>query len=185
MVFQLPVRQATMYPPSGTIYHVQRGPQGSVLGPLLFNIYASDLADLGTAHDARLPSFADDVTLYGSSESPTAACDRVSSVLRRLKSCLDDRGLKSNSGKTAAMLISPSRSRIPTIDLRINLDGAEMKFVTVKQTRLLGIIIDDSLSSSIVNGDSGTLNYLMIIIAMSWLWGKLRKKKERKEERRW
>ena len=40
------------------------------------------------------------------------------------------------------MLISPSRSRIPTIDFRINLDGAEMK------TRLLGIIIDDSLSWS-------------------------------------
>ena len=50
------------------------------------------------------------------------------------------------SGKTVAMLISPSRSRIPTIDFRINLDGAEMKFV--KQTRLLGIIIDDSLSWS-------------------------------------
>ena len=121
-------------------------PQGSVLGPLLFNIYVSDLADLATAHRARLPSFADDFTLYASSESPTAACDHVSSVLRRLKSCLDDRGLEINSGKTVAMLISPSRSRMPTIDFRINLNGAEMKFV--KQTRLLGIIIDDSLSWS-------------------------------------
>ena len=120
--------------------------QGSVLGPLLFNIYVSDLPDLATAHGARLPSFADDFTLYTSSESPTAAWDRVSSVLRRLKSCLDDRGLEINSGKTVAMLISPSRSWIPTIDFRINLDGAEMKFV--KQTRLLGIIIDDSLSWS-------------------------------------
>ena len=83
-------------------------PQGSVLGPLLFNIYVSDLADLATAHGARLPSFADDFTLYASSESPTAACDHVSSVLRRLKSCLDDRGLEINSGKTVAMLISPS-----------------------------------------------------------------------------
>ena len=96
----------------------------------------SDLADLSTAHGARLPSFADDFTLYASSESPTAACDRVSSVLKRLKSCLDDRGLEINSGQTVAMLISPSRSRMPTIDFRINLDGAELKFV--KQTRLLG-----------------------------------------------
>ena len=54
-----------------------------------------------------------------------------------------DRGLEINSGKTVAMLISPSRLRIPTIDFRINLDSAEMKL-----TRLLGIIIDDSLSWS-------------------------------------
>ena len=66
---------------------------------------------------------------------------------KQTKSRLDDRGpLEINSGKTVAMLISPSRSRIPKIDFRINLDGTEMKFV--KQTRLLGIIIDDSLSGS-------------------------------------
>ena len=28
-------------------------------------------------------------------------------------------------------------------------------------------------SSSLVNGDSGTLNYLVIIAAMSWLSGKI------------
>ena len=103
-------------------------PKGSHRGAFLarcFSTFVSDLADLATAHGARLPSFADDFTLYASSESPTAACDRVSSVLRRLKSCLDDRGLEINSGKTVAMLISPSRSRIPTIDFRINLDGAD------------------------------------------------------------
>ena len=99
-----------------------------------------------TAHGTRLPSFADDFTLYASAESPTAACGHVSSVLRRLKSCLDDRGLEIYSEKTVAMPISPSRSRIPTIDFRINLDGAEMKFV--KQTRLLRIIVGDSLSWS-------------------------------------
>ena len=54
---------------------------------------------------------------------------KANSLARDHYRCLDDRGLEINSGKTVAMLISPSRLRIPTIDFRINLDGAEMKLV--------------------------------------------------------
>ena len=50
---------------------VQKGvPQGSVLGPILFNLYASHLP--GAVSEVKIPSYADDVTVYAiSTPCPT------------------------------------------------------------------------------------------------------------------
>ena len=58
-----------------TLHVQQRCPQGSVLGPLLFNVYVSSLQDTARAKSVSLPSFADDFTLYSIRPTMTEAAD--------------------------------------------------------------------------------------------------------------
>ena len=55
--------------------------QGSVLGPMLFNIYVAEFSPFVREHGAKMPSFADDMTLYCSHTSAALACSTVSAAL--------------------------------------------------------------------------------------------------------
>ena len=121
-------------------------PQGSVLGPLLFNLYVADLAKIADQFQTSLPSFADDLTLYCSRSTLAKACQDVSNALSAVCDALMDRGLHLNNDKTVAMCIGPSRCRNngSTITQPITCQGKIIG--QVSQTRLLGIIVDNRLS---------------------------------------
>ena len=122
-------------------------PQGSVLGPLLFNLYVSDVGRIAKKLKASLPSFADDFTLYASRATPVAACRVVSETLTELKDALEDRGLVISCEKTVAMLIPPNPHLTASfVNCTITCGDTDLKFV--HQTRLLGIIVDSALSWS-------------------------------------
>ena len=125
-------------------------PQGSVLGPLLFNVYVSDLAAIANQHGTSLPSFADDMSMYCSRSTPEEACQVVSHAMSILNEAISSRGLAMNHDKAVSMIICPAFSEAMSVSSGFSAQPVieyNGHCVThVNNSRLLGVIVDDKLS---------------------------------------
>ena len=124
-------------------YVVSGVPQGSVLGPLLFIIYTSDMwLDL----ENKLIAYADDATLVASIPSPglrSSVAESLNRDLERINDWCKRWGMKLNPLKTQSMIISRSRTLYPQHpDLRI--DNAVL--VTSNSFKILGVTFDSKLT---------------------------------------
>jgi len=81
-------------------------PQGSLLGPLLFNMYVNDLNYFITNTSLRL--YADDTTQYASDVSPMVLQFVINSDLSVLSRWFRMNFLQINAAKTQAIAIGPS-----------------------------------------------------------------------------
>ena len=79
-------------------------PQGSVLGPLLFIIYTNDLPN--AINNAKSILFADDTTVYASSDSLSLLYNIINSELNSLADWFHANKLSLNIGKTHYVLFS-------------------------------------------------------------------------------
>ena len=87
-------------------------PQGSVLGPVMFNIYTTPIADICKKHQVLYHSFADDIQLYVSCNP--AVSDELENVKQLLIQCIGEirawmliHQLKLNNGKTEFIVLRP------------------------------------------------------------------------------
>ena len=88
-------------------------PQGSVLGPLLFLLYTSELFSI---LENKLIGYADDSTLMAVVPSPGARVRVAESLNRdlvRVNAWCDLWGMKLNASKTKTMIVSRSRTMHP------------------------------------------------------------------------
>ncbi len=99
-------------------------PQGSILGPILFNIYINDLAD--NIHDCLLIQYADDTQFLHTSDSKEAASliHKTEVTLKCLKKYFLMNGLMLNSKKTQCIFIGGRQilAHVP-LDTVIKVDG--------------------------------------------------------------
>jgi hypothetical protein len=83
-------------------------PQGSLLSPLLFAIYMSDVPLPSDPH-TRIALYADDTTVYSSSKSPALLCKHLQRYLDTLTVWCRDWKVTINAMKSKAILISKKR----------------------------------------------------------------------------
>ena len=118
-------------------------PQGSVIGPWLFNLYINDLATFSDTLNTTL--FCDDSTLYLSDKNINSLYHRANTELHRLNTWVIANRLTINTDKTVAMLFSTRKIKnVPLLLIKNNYTYDIIK--RVQSTKFLGILYDENLS---------------------------------------
>ena len=113
-------------------------PQGSVLGPLLFNIFINDLFLF--INDCELCNFADDQTLYTYHKVIDVVVNKLEKDLTNAINWFDTNGLVANPNKFQVMFLG-TRSKSK---LCLNING--MQTAAMHSVKLLGLNIDWKLT---------------------------------------
>ena len=110
-------------------------PYGSILGPLLFNIYICNLflfveEDNGT-------SYTDDTTPYSSGKNAATVLENIETKGKEVFNWFSTNYLKANPGKCQLLLTSKDEASIKIYDTDIKSSSSK---------KLLGVIIDNKLT---------------------------------------
>ena len=112
-------------------------PQGSLLGPLLFNLYVNDMNYFITSSSLRI--YADDTTEYASDPSLIALQYIVNADQKQLKTWLVINYLNLNILKTQATVIGPS-----SYEFEFKLAANEIE--VTDSLKILGVTLDRKLT---------------------------------------
>ena len=112
-------------------------PQGSVLGPLLFNIFIDDISNISNCKTAL---FADDSIFYVTDNNFDACIAKLRLVVDNISSWLLNNKLIPNTSKTKLMMLTPKIYQVLPV---IEFDGNLLEWVD--SFKYLGLYIDNKL----------------------------------------
>lgn len=116
-------------------------PQGSVLGPTLWNIVYDELLDMPTEPGTRLIGFADDLALVTTARDPENLENIMNRTIRDIDRWMTDKGLQIVPSKTKAIILT--RKKVPPT-LSLLLRGQTIP--VEKEARYLGVTLDTRMS---------------------------------------
>ena len=112
-------------------------PQGSVLGPLLFNIYITDIFLL--MNETEICNYADDTTMYSCDSEVKNVIKRLEQDANQLTAWFPENYMKLNENKCHLILFGANKERV-------NIHIGEAQIEESDEDKLLGINLDKKLS---------------------------------------
>jgi hypothetical protein len=120
-------------------------PQGTILGPLLFTLYANDMYSL-VPPNCKLVQYADDTFIFSSHKNQNIATSNLEHGVNLLVDYFKMHRLTLNAKKTEFMIFC-KKSKVPsTVNSTITVDGTKIKIKT--EAKYLGPYISESGKTS-------------------------------------
>ena len=101
-------------------------PQGSVLGPLFYIVYANDLVN--TIKHCRVAMYADDTVLYTSNGDFNLSVENMQRDMDSIAEWCNINGIHMNTDKTKVMALGSKSSlgKLPAFDVKLGVSGSSM-----------------------------------------------------------
>ena len=119
-------------------------PQGSVLGPLFYILYANDIAD--TIKNCKVAMYADDTVIYTANSNFRDSMREMRHDINALSLWCGTNGIRMNTDKTKMMPFGSAKMLKSLPEAKIDIENVSLQ--TVSSYKYLGVNLDGQLNYS-------------------------------------